>query len=110
CLVAEPRDRVFVGRDRLHDLDRTGASELRVISAVNDAHRALAYEVLDLVLAQPGSCSDRHGTLIMRWRSPGSSPINQARPRSGGRAFSRGPAAGHLGVRASVQPARRGWT
>ena len=60
-LMAEARDRVLVRRNRLHDLDGAGARELGVIGAVDDAHGALAYEVLDFILTQLGSGSDRHG-------------------------------------------------
>ena len=48
-LVAEAGDGVRVRRDRLHDLDRTGPFQLRVIGAVDHAHRSLADEILDLV-------------------------------------------------------------
>ena len=60
-LAPEPGDGVGVRGDRLHHLDRAGAFELGVIGAVDDAHRPLADEVLDLVLAQPGPLPDRHG-------------------------------------------------
>ena len=48
-LVAEAGDRIDVGCDRLHDLDRAGPLQLRVIGAIDDAHRPLADEILDLV-------------------------------------------------------------
>ena len=59
--VAEAGNRVRVGRDRLEHLDRAGPFQVGVVYAVDQAHCALAYEVLDLVLAQPGSGRDRHG-------------------------------------------------
>src|SRR5213593_1729859 len=65
-LVPEAGDRARIGGDRLHDLDRARSLELRVIGAVHHAHRALAYEVLDLVLAQTGPCGYRHGLVIIR--------------------------------------------
>ena len=49
-LVAETGDRVRVGRDRLHDLDRASPLEVRVVGAVDQAHGPLADEILDLVL------------------------------------------------------------
>ena len=49
-LVAESGDRVRVGRDRLHDLDRASPLEVRVVGAVDQAHGPLADEILDLVL------------------------------------------------------------
>ncbi len=60
-LMTETGSRVSVGRYALQDFDGTGALELHVIGAVNDAHGPLADEVLDLVLAQPGSGLNRHG-------------------------------------------------
>jgi hypothetical protein len=60
-LVAEAGHRVGVGRHRLHDLDRAGALQLRVVGAVDATHRALSDEVLDLVLAQLCPLPDRHG-------------------------------------------------
>ena len=60
-LVPEPRHGILVRRERLHDLDRAGSLELRVIGAVDGAHGTLANELLDLVLAQPRSGLDRHG-------------------------------------------------
>jgi hypothetical protein len=61
CLVPEARYGVLVRRDRVHDFDGAGASELLVVGAVDRAHSALAYELLDLVLPQLGSRLDRHG-------------------------------------------------
>ena len=49
-LMAEPSRRVRVGREPLQHLDRAGALQLHVVRAVNEAHRSLADEVLDLVL------------------------------------------------------------
>jgi len=59
-LAAEPRDRVWVGRNPMHHLDCTGACEGDVVGAIDDAHRALAYEVLDLILTQSCARFDRH--------------------------------------------------
>src|SRR5881628_1749145 len=50
-LVAEAGDRVRVGRHRLHHLDRAGALQVGVVGAEDASHRALADELLDLVLA-----------------------------------------------------------
>jgi len=60
-LVAEAGDGVRVGRDGLHDLDRPGPLELRVVRPVDHPHGALPDEVLDLVLPQPGPGRYRHG-------------------------------------------------
>jgi hypothetical protein len=49
-LVPESRDRVGVGRYRMHDLDCAGACELGVVGAIDSAHRSLANELQDLVL------------------------------------------------------------
>ncbi len=49
-LVAETRGRVRVGSDPLQYLDRARALQLHVVRAIDEAHRSLADEVLDLVL------------------------------------------------------------
>src|SRR4030088_812606 len=60
-LVPEASGGIGVWRDRLQDLHRAGAFELRVVGAERVAHGTLPDEVLDLVLSELGSGSDRHG-------------------------------------------------
>ncbi len=48
--VAEPGRRVGIWGDPLQDLDRSGALQLDVVGPVDQAHGALADEVLDFVL------------------------------------------------------------
>src|SRR4029077_14817638 len=59
-LAAEAGDRVRIGRDPVHHLDRSGARQGHVVSAIDDAHGALTYEVLDLILPQPCAWFYRH--------------------------------------------------
>src|SRR5260370_12944924 len=61
-LMPEPRDAVAVRRQRVHDLYRAGPLELRMVAAVDHAHGAFAYEVLDLILPQPRPGRDRQGS------------------------------------------------
>src|SRR4029077_3421804 len=60
-LVPEASDAIRVGGDRLHDLDGADPLQLGVIGAVDETHRPLADEVLDLVLSEPATGRDRHG-------------------------------------------------
>ena len=59
-LPAEAGDGVGIRRDPVHHLDRAGSCKWHVVGAIDDAHGALAYEVLDLILTQPRSRFDRH--------------------------------------------------
>src|SRR4030088_2683440 len=65
--MAKTGYRVGADGDSLEDLDRTRPLKLGVIGLVDEAHRALAYVLLDLLRAELGAWLNRHGTLIMKW-------------------------------------------
>src|SRR5207245_11342897 len=62
---SEPSDRVRIVGDAMHHRARAGARQGYVVGAIDDAHGALAYEVLDLILTQTRSWFDRHERSIM---------------------------------------------
>jgi len=63
----KPRRRVDIPTESLQDLHRRGPFQLGVIGAIDDAHCALADELLDDVGPQPGSRGDWHGPRLCEW-------------------------------------------